>query len=73
MWTRKGEADTQAYVDKAVQDWHRSGLLLTLARKYGVPDTWIAERHERAKKGQFDKAPFDFDVYATASTGTKAP
>lgn len=66
VWTRRGEADTQAFVDKAIQDWHRSGFLLATARKYGVPDTWIAERHQRALKGQFDRAPHDFAVYAEA-------
>jgi polar amino acid transport system substrate-binding protein len=75
VWTRRGEADTQAFVDKAIQDWHRSGFLLKLARENGVPDTWIAERHQRALKGQFDRAPFDFAVYteaqAAASTETK--
>lgn len=73
VWTRKGETDTQAFVDKAIQDWHRSGLLLNLARKNGVPDTWIASRHERALKGQFDKAPFDFEIYAASGADTKAP
>lgn len=78
VWTRRGEADTLAFVDKAVQDWHRSGLLLNAARKYGVPDTWIASRHERALKGQFDRAPYDFTVYgepqaAVAGSEAKKP
>lgn len=59
VWTRRGEADTQAFVDKAIQDWHRSGLLLATARKFGVPDGYIARTHERALKGQFDRAPFE--------------
>ncbi|EER62285.1 extracellular solute-binding protein family 3 [Acidovorax delafieldii 2AN] len=70
VWTRRGEADTQAFVDKAIQDWHRSGLLLKLARENGVPDTWIAERHQRALKGQFDRAPFDFAVYTEAQAAS---
>ncbi len=75
VWTRRGEADTQAFVDKAVQDWHRSGFLLKLARENGVPDTWIAERHQRALQGRFDRAPDDFAVYdaaRAASAGTGA-
>ncbi|MBF9267403.1 transporter substrate-binding domain-containing protein, partial [Acidovorax cattleyae] len=70
VWTRRGEADTQAFVDQAVQDWHRSGLLLKLARENGVPDTWIAERHQRALQGRFDRAPYDFAVYATAQAAS---
>lgn len=71
VWTRKGEADTQNLVDKAIQDWHRTGFLLQVARKNGVPDTWIAERHQRALKGQFDRAPYDFAVYAEAQAAAK--
>lgn len=66
VWTRKGEADTQAFVDQAIQDWHRSGFLLQQARQWGVPDDYIAARHQLALKGQFDRAPFDFDVYKNA-------
>ncbi len=72
VWTRRGEADTQAFVDKAIQDWHRTGFLLKVARASGVPDTWIAERHERALKGQFDRAPYDFAVYAAAQAQVQA-
>ena len=71
VWTRKGEADTQNLVDKTIQDWHRTGFLLQVARKNGVPDTWIAERHQRALKGQFDRAPYDFAVYAEAQAAAK--
>ncbi|SFD71744.1 transporter substrate-binding domain-containing protein [Paracidovorax konjaci] len=73
VWTRRGENDTVAFVDQAIQDWHRSGLLLGAARKYGVPDTWIAQRHERALQGRFDKAPHDFAVYAEAQAAAKKP
>jgi len=66
VWMRKGESDTQAFVDQAIQDWHRSGFLLKQARKWGVPDQWIASRHDLALKGKFDRAPFDFDVYKSA-------
>ena len=66
VWMRKGETDTQAFVDQAIQDWHRSGFLLRQARQWGVPDKWIASRHELALKGRFDRAPFDFEVYKSA-------
>ncbi|GAA6118535.1 transporter substrate-binding domain-containing protein [Acidovorax sp. FG27] len=79
VWTRRGEADTQAFLDKAIQDWHRSGFLLKTARQNGVADAWIAERHQRALQGRFDRAPYDFAVYAearataAAATDTKKP
>lgn len=63
IWMRKDESDTQAFVDRAIQDWHRSGFLLKEARQWGMPDTWVASRHELALKGRFDRAPFDFDAY----------
>jgi polar amino acid transport system substrate-binding protein len=66
VWMRRGEGDTQAFADKAVQDWHRSGFLLATARKHGVPDGYITSRSQRAQQGQFDRAPFDFAVYADA-------
>ena len=66
VWMRKGESDTQAFVDQAIQDWHRSGFLLQQARKWGVPDQWIASRHQLALKGKYDRAPFDFEVYRSA-------
>ncbi|MDB5954844.1 transporter substrate-binding domain-containing protein [Ramlibacter sp.] len=65
-WVRRGEADTQAFVDRAIQDWHRSGFLLAAARRNGVPDAWIATRNQRAQQGRFDRAPFDFAVYTQA-------
>ncbi|MDB5898348.1 MAG: transporter substrate-binding protein [Ramlibacter sp.] len=67
VWTRRGEADTIAFVDQAVQDWHRSGLLLASARRNGVPDAYITVRNQRARQGKFDRAPFDFAVYADAA------
>ncbi|XAH23822.1 transporter substrate-binding domain-containing protein [Xylophilus sp. GW821-FHT01B05] len=61
VWTRRGEADTVAFVDKAIQDWHRSGLLLAAARKYGIPDAYIQSGNQKAQQGQFDRAPFEQD------------
>ncbi|WP_081821754.1 transporter substrate-binding domain-containing protein [Achromobacter sp. DH1f] len=63
VWMRKGETDTQAFVDQAIQDWHRSGFVLQQARQWGMVDTWVASRHALALQGKFDQAPADFDVY----------
>lgn len=71
VWMRKGDSDTRAFVDQAIQDWHRSGFLLRQARKWGVPEQWIASRHELARQGKFDRAPFDFEIYKTASQDSK--
>ncbi|WP_454733705.1 MULTISPECIES: transporter substrate-binding domain-containing protein [Cupriavidus] len=57
VWMRRGEADTQAFVDGAVRDWHRSGLLLRTAQKYGVPDAYIKLRNQKAQQSEFDHAP----------------
>ncbi|WP_416052638.1 transporter substrate-binding domain-containing protein [Cupriavidus basilensis] len=59
VWMRRGETDTQAFVDQAIRDWHRSGLLLRTARKYGVPDAYIKTRNQKAQQGEFDHAPFE--------------
>ena len=57
VWTRRGEADTQAFVDKAIQDWHKSGSLLALGRKYGVPTDYFAAANQRAQQGKYNRAP----------------
>lgn len=36
VWTRKGEADTIAAVDKIVQEWHRSGWLIATEKRLGI-------------------------------------
>lgn len=36
VWTRKGEADTIAAVDKVVQQWHRSGWLIATEKRNGI-------------------------------------
>lgn len=36
VWTRKGEADTIAAVDKVVQDWHRTGWLIAAEKRVGI-------------------------------------
>jgi polar amino acid transport system substrate-binding protein len=62
IWTRRGEADTQAFADKAIRDWHRSGLILAAARKYGVPSEYLQSAHDRALRNQYDTAPFEKDT-----------
>jgi len=62
IWTRRGEADTQAVVDKAIRDWHRSGSALGIARKYGVPSDYLESAHTAALKNQYDTAPFERDL-----------
>lgn len=59
VWTRRNEADTQAYVDQAIRDWHRSGLLVTLSKKYGVPDAYFVAANQKARQGQYDRAPLE--------------
>jgi polar amino acid transport system substrate-binding protein len=36
VWTRKGENDTIAAVDKVVQQWHRSGWLIETEKRNGI-------------------------------------
>ena len=36
VWTRKGETDTIAAVDKVVQGWHRSGWLINTEKRLGI-------------------------------------
>lgn len=57
IWTRRGEADTRRFVDDVIHDWHRSGSLLQLGRRYGVPDEYFREANARAQRGEFDAAP----------------
>lgn len=64
VWTRRGEQDTVAFVDKAIRDWHRTGFLLEQARKFGVPESaYIRPAHDHARQGKFDVAPQDFAVF----------
>lgn len=57
IWTRRGEADTRAYVDDVIRDWHRSGLLVSEAEKWGVPADYLRQSRDKAQKGEFDAAP----------------
>lgn len=36
VWTRKGEQDTIAAVDKVIQDWHRTGWLIATEKRIGI-------------------------------------
>ncbi len=36
VWTRKGEADTIAAVDTVIQDWHRTGWLISTEKKLEI-------------------------------------
>jgi polar amino acid transport system substrate-binding protein len=37
IWVRKGEHDIQAKLDAIVRDWHRSGWLMELGERTGMP------------------------------------
>ncbi|XBS68913.1 transporter substrate-binding domain-containing protein [Acerihabitans sp. KWT182] len=57
IWTRRGEKDTRRFVDGVIRDWHKTGLLVDFARKYGVPDDYFSVARQKAQQGQFDSAP----------------
>lgn len=51
VWTRKGEADTIAAVDKVVQQWHRSGWLIATEARLGIspPQPLLTELQAKFK------------------------
>lgn len=51
VWTRKGEADTIAAVDKVVQEWHRSGWLIDAEKRVGIApaNPFLAEQQSKFK------------------------
>lgn len=51
VWTRKGESDTIAAVDKIVQEWHRSGWLIATEKRIGItpPQPLLPELQARFK------------------------
>lgn len=57
IWTRRGEADTRAFVDGVIRDWHRTGLLVTQAEKWNVPADYLRQAREKAQRGEFEAAP----------------
>jgi len=51
IWLRKGEAETQAVIDKIVQQWHASGWLIAVEKKNGMtPTPLLHQLHEKFKK-----------------------
>ncbi|CCH08821.1 transporter substrate-binding domain-containing protein [Achromobacter xylosoxidans] len=53
VWTRKGEADTIAAVDKVIQGWHRSGWLIATEKRLGIQPAQplLQELHDKYKQG----------------------
>jgi polar amino acid transport system substrate-binding protein len=53
VWVRKGEDDAAAAIDKVVQDWHRSGWLITTEKRLNITPASPAlrELHEKYKNG----------------------
>ncbi|MDM0037593.1 transporter substrate-binding domain-containing protein [Variovorax sp. J22G21] len=51
VWTRKGEADTIAAVDKVVKQWHRSGWLIETEKRNGIepPQPLLPELQARLR------------------------
>jgi len=52
VWTRKGEQDTAAAIDKIVQGWHKSGWLISTEKKLNIAPASAAlvELHDKFKK-----------------------
>jgi polar amino acid transport system substrate-binding protein len=53
IWVRKGEADTQAAIDKVVQNWHATGWLIDVEKKNGMTPTPLLYQ----LKDKFGKKP----------------
>lgn len=53
VWTRKGEADTIAAVDKVIQGWHRSGWLIATEKRLDIqpPQPLLQELHDKYRQG----------------------
>ncbi|WP_349607104.1 MULTISPECIES: transporter substrate-binding domain-containing protein [Cupriavidus] len=51
VWARKGETDIIAVVDKVVQEWHRSGWLISTEKRLGItpPQPVLVELQSRFK------------------------
>ncbi|MES2184806.1 MAG: transporter substrate-binding domain-containing protein [Pseudomonadota bacterium] len=49
VWTRKGETDTAAAVDRVVQEWHRRGWLIDTEKRLGItpPNPFLAEQQAK--------------------------
>lgn len=45
---RNQRPQLRAFLDKVVIDWHRSGLIVQLEKRHGIPpNPWVAETHQR--------------------------
>ncbi|UCJ16691.1 transporter substrate-binding domain-containing protein [Pseudomonas sp. MM211] len=43
---RNERPQLRAFLDTVVADWHRSGLIIDLEKRYGIPaNAWVAEQH----------------------------
>lgn len=52
IWVRQGEKDTAARLNGIVEDWHRSGFLISVEAKNGLPPSQaLAEWHANLPKG----------------------
>lgn len=51
VWTRKGETDTIAAVDRVVQNWHRTGWLIATEKRLGIapPQPLLTELQAKFK------------------------
>jgi polar amino acid transport system substrate-binding protein len=47
IWTRKGEADTMAKIDAIVRDWYKTGELVQIARRNGMPTEHVLKLSEQ--------------------------
>ncbi len=52
VWTRKGEADTAAAVDKIIRNWHRTGWLIQTEKRLDItpPLTALVELRDQARR-----------------------
>ncbi|WP_454690721.1 transporter substrate-binding domain-containing protein [Achromobacter aloeverae] len=52
VWTRKGETDTIAAVDRIVRGWHRSGWLIDTEKRLGIEPALplLQDLHRRAEQ-----------------------
>jgi polar amino acid transport system substrate-binding protein len=57
IWTRRGEADTRAFVDGVIRDWHKTGLLVKEAERFGVPADYLKQASAAAQQDKFESAP----------------
>ncbi|WP_397452605.1 transporter substrate-binding domain-containing protein [Pseudomonas sp. NA-150] len=56
IWVRKGEHDVQAKLDAIIRDWHRSGWLIELGERTGMPPTQaLHQLHDKFR----DAAPLE--------------